>query len=82
MATEPADDDDVGQPVLHAGLAGSFLRLPHVAARRRRLRAHGARAAIYGIPFDATHDQQHRGELRPARDPRRLAPVPDLQRDV
>jgi agmatinase len=41
--------------LLHAGLAGSFLRLPHVAPDTEALRAHGARAAIYGIPFDATN---------------------------
>jgi len=41
--------------LLHAGLAGSFLRLPHVAADAAALREAGARAAIYGIPFDATN---------------------------
>jgi agmatinase len=41
--------------LLHAGLAGSFLRLPHVAADEQALREHGARAAIYGLPFDATN---------------------------
>ncbi len=40
--------------LLHAGLAGSFLRLPHVAPSAEELRRHGALAAIYGIPFDAT----------------------------
>jgi guanidinobutyrase len=41
--------------LLHAGLAGSFLRLPHVAPETGPLREHGAGAAIYGIPFDATN---------------------------
>jgi len=41
--------------LLHAGLAGSFLRLPHVAANEQALREHGAGAAIYGLPFDATN---------------------------
>src|SRR5690348_8517088 len=41
--------------LLHAGLAGSFLRLPHVAPDAEALRAADARAAIYGIPFDATN---------------------------
>jgi agmatinase len=41
--------------LLHAGLIGSFLRLPHVGADTEALRAAGARAAIYGIPFDATN---------------------------
>ncbi|MSO95646.1 MAG: agmatinase [Thermoleophilia bacterium] len=39
--------------LLHAGLAGSFLRLPHVAPDA--VAGSGARAAIYGIPFDATN---------------------------
>ncbi|MHB1538518.1 MAG: agmatinase [Solirubrobacteraceae bacterium] len=41
--------------LLHAGLAGSFLRLPHVRADRHELSAAGARAVVYGIPFDATN---------------------------
>lgn len=41
--------------LLHAGLAGSFLRLPHVAADTEALREAGARAAVYGIPFDSTN---------------------------
>jgi agmatinase len=41
--------------LLHTGLIGSFLRLPHVAADTEALRRHGARAAIYGLPFDATN---------------------------
>ena len=43
------------EPALH-GLAGSFMKLPHVAAgRRRHCARHGAGAAIYGIPCDATY---------------------------
>jgi agmatinase len=41
--------------LLHAGLAGSFLRLPHVPAKSAELKAAGAGAAIYGLPFDATN---------------------------
>lgn len=41
--------------LLHAGLAGSFLGLPHVAANADAIRKHSARAAIYGLPFDATN---------------------------
>jgi agmatinase len=41
--------------LLHAGLAGSFMRLPHVPAQRAALREAGARAAIYGVPFDSTN---------------------------
>ncbi len=40
--------------LLHAGLAGSFLKLPHVAPDAEALSGHGARAAIYGIPWDST----------------------------
>jgi guanidinobutyrase len=41
--------------LLHAGLAGSFLQLPYVEPDAEALRAHGAKAAIYGVPFDATN---------------------------
>lgn len=41
--------------LLHAGLVGSFMRLPHVAPNAEALRAAEARAAIYGLPFDATN---------------------------
>jgi agmatinase len=41
--------------LLHAGLAGSFMRFPHVRADTEALRAAGAGAAVYGIPFDATN---------------------------
>jgi guanidinobutyrase len=39
--------------VLHAGVAGTFLRLPHVPPEAEAIRASGARAAIYGIPWDS-----------------------------
>jgi guanidinobutyrase len=57
MATTPVHGPDptMWTSLLHAGLAGSFLRLPHVAPDADALRAAGARAAIYGIPFDATN---------------------------
>jgi agmatinase len=41
--------------LLHAGLAGSFMRFPHVPPETQALRAANARAAVYGIPFDATN---------------------------
>jgi agmatinase len=41
--------------LLHAGLAGSFMRFPYVPARTDALREAKAGAAIYGIPFDATN---------------------------
>jgi agmatinase len=40
--------------LIHAGLAGSFMGLPHVPPRAANLRERGAAAAIYGIPFDST----------------------------
>lgn len=56
MSTTPAPiDRTMWSSLLHAGLAGSFLRLPHVAPDADALRAAEARAAIYGIPFDATN---------------------------
>ena len=57
MATTPVQGHDptMWTSLLHAGLAGSFMRLPHVAADADALRAAGAQAAIYGIPFDATN---------------------------
>ncbi|HWF51516.1 MAG TPA: agmatinase family protein [Solirubrobacteraceae bacterium] len=53
--TEPPQtaDQTMWDSVLHAGLAGSFLRLPHVPPEAEALRARGARAAIYGIPWDS-----------------------------
>jgi guanidinobutyrase len=47
-------DTTMWTSLLHAGLAGSFLKLPHVAADADALGGHGARAAIYGIPWDST----------------------------
>jgi agmatinase len=55
MSTGASVDPTMWSSLLHAGLAGSFLRLPHVAAREDALREHGAGAAVYGIPFDATN---------------------------
>ncbi|MBK5233370.1 MAG: agmatinase [Thermoleophilia bacterium] len=48
-------DPTMWTSILHAGLSNSFLRLPHVGPNAEALKAHGARAAIYGIPFDATN---------------------------
>jgi guanidinobutyrase len=52
-APKPADPT-MWTSLLHAGLAGSFLKLPHVAPDADAMRDHGARAAIYGIPWDST----------------------------
>jgi guanidinobutyrase len=40
--------------LIHAGLAGSFMGLPHTAPRATDLRERGVGAAIYGVPFDST----------------------------
>lgn len=48
-------DPTMWASVLHAGLSNSFMRLPHVAPQAEQLREHGAKAAIYGIPWDATN---------------------------
>lgn len=57
MANEESQavaDTTMWTSLLHAGLAGSFLKLPHVPAEAEELRRHGAGAAIYGIPWDST----------------------------
>jgi len=51
---QPTTDATMWTSLLHAGLAGSFLKLPHVAPDAEALRGHGARAVIYGIPWDST----------------------------
>jgi|SRR4051794_11471126 hypothetical protein len=48
-------DSTMWSGLLHAGLAGSFLKVPHVPPDAAALREHGAGAAIYGIPFNATN---------------------------
>lgn len=54
MSTGASVDPTMWSSLLHAGLAGSFMSLPHVAPESEALREHGALAAIYGLPFDAT----------------------------
>lgn len=55
MSTTPQVDPTMWSSLLHSGLIGSFMRLPHVAPDAEALREADARAAIYGIPFDATN---------------------------
>lgn len=55
MSSDGAADPTMWSSLLHAGLAGSFLGLPHVPADARALREAGTGAAIYGLPFDATN---------------------------
>jgi agmatinase len=51
----PQSDPTMWSSLLHSGLVGSFMRLAHVAPDAAALREARARAAIYGIPFDATN---------------------------
>jgi guanidinobutyrase len=55
LSTTPQVDPTMWSSLLHSGLIGSFMRLPHVAPDAEALREAEARAAIYGIPFDATN---------------------------
>jgi agmatinase len=55
LSTTPQVDPTMWSSLLHSGLIGSFMRLPHVAPDAQALREADARAAIYGIPFDATN---------------------------
>lgn len=54
-APDASVDRTMWTSLLHAGLAGSFMRFPHVAPNTDALREAGAGAAVYGIPFDATN---------------------------
>jgi guanidinobutyrase len=49
-----ATDGTMWASVLHAGILGTFLKVPYVEANAELLRERGARAAIYGIPWDST----------------------------
>ncbi|HEY6760767.1 MAG TPA: agmatinase [Baekduia sp.] len=56
MSVAPAQNDPtMWTSLLHAGLVGSFMRLPFVAPDSDALVAAAARAGIYGLPFDATN---------------------------
>jgi guanidinobutyrase len=54
MASSAQVDPTMWTGLLHAGLAGSFMGLPHVPPTAEALRERQARAAIYGIPFDSS----------------------------
>jgi len=47
------NEDEFTLP-LHGGFAGSFLQFPHVKPSAVAIRKAGAKAAIYGMPWDAT----------------------------
>ena len=48
-------DSTMWSGLLHGGLAGSFLKVPYVPPVAEEIRAAGAKAAIYGLPFDGTN---------------------------
>jgi guanidinobutyrase len=48
-------DSTMWTSLLHSGLAGSFMSLPHVPPDVEALQGQRAGAAVYGIPFDATN---------------------------
>jgi agmatinase len=50
-----ATDSTMWTGLLHGGLAGTFLRVPFVPPQADAIRASGAKAAIYGLPFDGTN---------------------------
>jgi agmatinase len=50
-----ATDSTMWTGLLHGGLAGTFLRVPFVPAQADAIRESGAKAAIYGLPFDGTN---------------------------
>ncbi|HZV74473.1 MAG TPA: agmatinase [Conexibacter sp.] len=54
MSEAGQNGDLMWSSLLHAGLAGSFLRLPVAAPQREALSARKAQAAFYGIPWDST----------------------------
>lgn len=55
MATGESVDRTMWTSLLHSGVIGTFLRLPYVKPEASALKEAGTRAAIYGIPFDATN---------------------------
>ncbi len=50
-----ATDSTMWTGLLHGGLAGTFLRVPFVPPQADAIRVSGAKAAIYGLPFDGTN---------------------------
>ncbi len=53
MSTPKSEDSTMWSGLLHGGLAGTFLKVPHVSPRAADIRAAGAGAAIYGMPWDS-----------------------------
>jgi agmatinase len=53
-STDRPIDTTMWSGLLHGGLGGTFMRVPYVRPIAEEIRASGAKAAIYGLPFDAT----------------------------
>jgi guanidinobutyrase len=53
MSTPKNEDSTMWSGLLHGGLAGTFLKVPYVSPRAGDIRAAGAGAAIYGMPWDS-----------------------------
>lgn len=47
-------DETMWNGLLHGGLGGTFMGVPKVELNRDAIRAAGAKAVVYGFPFDAT----------------------------
>lgn len=47
-------DETMWNGLLHGGLGGTFMGVPKVALQRDAIIASGAKAVVYGFPFDAT----------------------------
>src|SRR5690625_762591 len=47
-------DETMSTGLLHGGLCGTFMGVPQVELNRDAIRASGAKAVVYGFPFDAT----------------------------
>lgn len=47
-------DETMWNGLLHGGLGGTFMGVPKVELKREAIKASGAKAVVYGFPFDAT----------------------------
>ncbi len=77
-----ATDSTMWTGLLHGGLAGTFLRVPFVPPQADAIRVSGAKAAIYGLPFDGTNISRTGANVRAAADARRVLHDDDVPRHV
>ncbi|GAA1634293.1 agmatinase [Leucobacter chromiireducens] len=52
--TSVSVDETMWNGLLHGGLGGTFMGVPRVELTREAIAASGAKAVVYGFPFDAT----------------------------